>query len=1226
MVEAAPKHPPGNDNGSEAVTLQIKSSIDKTSEGFEKFRPTRFTESHQNENSLNSEEGETLLIETDSLDGLQDAKVHLGNLRSELSEWEASENGSSEAAKVVLEYMRVHISDIHDLIRYQNEALSLGADNKEIQERAERIADAINALSQNYENLATATEDDSGTALRELADSVNEIGPNEIANIVDNTFTKAGDEEPPNGLQSEVIILPDLSHETLTATRQASSAYIEGLASTLSPEQLTAPDISGLYQDLQILHEFNRTHIDTALAGEGMPEIVRLAVKQNMQQMAHIRHEISELIAGASKESDGGAGVSIKKLNNLEKSARRLVNEGLIRQKSDYSEHLPDQNKQLIEMLFLAREEVIPRIAALRQKLSKREAVEASEVAEVEVGLQRMQKAFDMLPSVNNVHSKEDYERPKNLSEAEIEELKHLSTKTDVLPWSLDTDLTQEKFLTIQDDYEKLQVLTESVQEGALRILTQGSYLSREKEVLNRTLGDILQIRRKIEAVLQTKENVNEAEEVEGPLQERSSERKNFVAYPISKDTTTRKTIHVNGVPMGSYPVEKNGVTVMSHKNPEELFPESETQKLNEEKPELNSERIEEYRDWLDTPETQQTPDALGTSSFGDVDNLANTTSPPQGEILPSETDSLYSKTREEWRESGQAHLEAHRSYRDALTEYYASLQEQSLGEKLWTRTKATFGFKPELPEAIAATRDDMFAKTETYNALAQKMVEQRARGGKEQASEKVLERYRSMLARTLLLNTFDEQLSTQKKATEDLAFVQSEFMKKHSKAIRFTGAAAIGGLTGGLFGAGAAVARTLTGAAVTGVTTGAVGEWQDKRVNRISDETAENRAIEISSIESMLKRGSLTKEELEESYRYLSEIYHKVDKATQVKIAAILATVIASSLLLGEVADAVLSPDSLGDSVTPNVEGNDSQASPTGEGDRIVVDAGTQPDAAPIGGAGAAKTLDATEYTAQRGDNLWDIMEGQTDAGKPAYLDHVAEADRQRLIALVAERVNQDDSLRAGLGFGETANDLQIGAEVDTEELNQMAEEIAKEKGMYIDNPVTPTADAAPEAGNTDAATSPDDVGVKAGGASEKVIMKSASVSTINEYARAYTGGYVKFEQDFEKLLVEKIQGPTPATSSLFSFIFGGAPNTTDAYKLFSPYTISDFNELSRVDEPVLTEALAQDGIDISDYRAWQAALGEWKAQGMTINPNDRFEDVAKAAFINSLNQPKAA
>jgi hypothetical protein len=270
---------------------------------------------------------------------------------------------------------------------------------------------------------------------------------------------------------------------------------------------------------------------------------------------------------------------------------------------------------------------------------------------------------------------------------------------------------------------------------------------------------------------------------------------------------------------------------------------------------------------------------------------------------------------------------------------------------------------------------------------------------------------------------------------------------------------------------------------------------------------------------------------------------------------------------------------------------------------------------------SGASEVVAAQEpkYTAESGDNLWNIMEGQTEAGNPAYLEHVSEADKQRIIALVVERVNEDAALRSELGFGETADNLQIGAEVDIERLNAIAEEIAKEEGLY--QAEVPTESAEPES----TSGTPEVVSATSPAAAETLFMNSVNQNSIIEYARGYEGGYVKFESDFNKIFIEGIQGPTPA-DSLFNRIFGGPPASADAFKIFGPYSIAEFNELARADEVDLSRALGEEQIDVEDYVAWRDALAQWQEDGLVVNSNSRFSEVAEAAFINSINQPKAA
>ncbi|MEK7462202.1 MAG: hypothetical protein AAB618_01375 [Patescibacteria group bacterium] len=742
------------------------------------------------------------------------------------------------------------------------------------------------------------------------------------------------------------------------------------------------------------------------------------------------------------------------------------------------------------------------------------------------------------------------------------------------------------------------------------------------------------------------------------------TQRGDVSLQPDSKRTTTPLPLKVTAYPL---PGGKHRV-MMSHQNPEELFPAAE-------KTTLTPERIEDYRAWVEP--TEETAD----NDAGDPTSLA--TPLRQGEVYPDEIvslddDPMYEKTRQSWLEAKELHETKHNEYHDAAKAYYASLAEQGFFNRNLTRLKASFGFKPELPPEIVVMREEMFMATANYSDCGRSVLLFRnevLKRNRHDVSDKILDRYNRLLARTLVLNTFNAQRELQTQAAEDLNFKSNkftEFFKKNKNAkhyARAAGAAAVVTMTGGLAGVVAGAAwwtRSAIGGTAAAVSTTYVGNKMDARVNKIGMLVQEDYEAEVTSIENYLRDNTLREEDLEHIYQTLSNLYSNVDVATQQRIMTILATAIGTGLLVGAAAGAVM--EGFGGDSTPERAGLGAEKSlsltpdEAGVTQNIEIDVrDTQPlvrpteahaPATPESAAGdspSAEELEAklneldkkvteaeqaagasdgnkseatledqkTSYEAERGDNLWDIMEGQTKAGKPTYLDHVAEGDKQKLIALLAERVNSDAALRTELGFGATADNLQVGAAVDVDKLNQLAEEIAKEKGLYVE--ATPEAVPTDETASAPIQSNPEaKIGVTS---PEKSV--TVSLEKINDYAQGYSGGYPRFEADFEKLFVEKIQGPVPG-NGLFSFIFGGTPNQADAFKLFGPYSVAEFNELAKADEVTLANELADDSIDIKDYTAWKEALLLWQKQGIVINPTDRFESVARTAFIASLETAK--
>ncbi len=667
----------------------------------------------------------------------------------------------------------------------------------------------------------------------------------------------------------------------------------------------------------------------------------------------------------------------------------------------------------------------------------------------------------------------------------------------------------------------------------------------------------------------------------------------------------------------------------------------------------------------LERPEEVPTNKVAIPEQIFDVVNLKDATvvlatSVLAGEKFATPTNRAYEKLRGEWLTAKVEHEAAHHMYEKTAAEYYRDIKEQSFTNKNWIRLKATFGFKPQLPVEIQNQRETMFDSTARYNELARQMLLERGTVGKsletleDKKREKVLARYHKMLARTTLLNTFNSQLEMQKKATDSLPFQTTEFMKHHGKKVRLIGAAAIGGITGGMVGGGLAIARVLAGGAAAGVTTKFVGEKMNSYVERVSDNVQAEYLGKVSAIESRLAGGTLSAKELQDIYDKLSVLYYQVDTATQTRIVALIGTALWTGLLVGGASGYAMEGlgigteqtlDDLDASISAEVSADKLSTEQPLVADDSLVDTKTEPlvpeavlppveeplvtretevvKASPLtSGVGAASesdasTTEATTYAAQKGDNLWDIMEGQTKAGTPAYLEHVAEVDKQKLIALVAERINENSALRAEIGFGDTADSLNMGAEVDMARLNQLAEEIARENNLYVEiTPEVPTVESVVATESSIAAAPVESVEIKS---AERLI--TVSPEKVNQYALDYPGNHPKFRADFENNFVNNIQGPVIG-GGLLSWLLGSGSETTNAYNTFDSYSIKDFKELATVDEDALTRALAEKNIALKDYHAWRDALATWEVAGLLINPNDRFSYVAETAFINSLDK----
>jgi hypothetical protein len=658
-------------------------------------------------------------------------------------------------------------------------------------------------------------------------------------------------------------------------------------------------------------------------------------------------------------------------------------------------------------------------------------------------------------------------------------------------------------------------------------------------------------------------------------------------------------------------------------------------------------------------PELAQRPEGIRTGYWGERPEIKT----PTEESIPVTVQSIEvappspvesrklsadeSFLRKDWLKSKKVHEDAHKTYQENLKSYYDSLQNASFGKKYWNKAKATLGIKPTLPPEVKQQREYMFVATATYNRLSRSMVSSRDLSGKEdilrklpeemsghevvernKRNEAILARYQRMLARTTLLNTFNAQLDLQKEATSNLALTQSEFMKKHSKKVGMAAATAIGGLTGGLAGGGLAAARVVLGGAAAGVATKFVGKGMDSYVEGAADKASEEYSVAVTAIEEMLAGGSIYAEDLEESYVYLSKIYDKVDRAMQLRIVAILGAVIGTGLLVGAGAGAVMEGLDIG--TTPSTLESEMESSVSG-----------MPSDAPI-----TTTLMQESYTAQHGDNFWDIMEGETEVGKMTVMEHVDATKQQHLTKLVENYLTEHDDVRSKVGLGSSVDLLHEGVAIDITKLNEVTELVAKENGLYLETPVSnisPDDAVSVEIGSTveapvisnEKSSLIMESSSAAGDSTPEISLNETTVHVAKEvvttqvvtpekvinFARAYNGGYQKFEASFQANFVEKIQGP--ATSGGLLSIFFGNGLTTDAFKTFDSYTISEFNKLSGVDRPTLETQFKLHNLDIKDYDAWKSAVEAWKKDSqITFTGSSRFSDVARMAYITSLEQ----
>ncbi len=613
------------------------------------------------------------------------------------------------------------------------------------------------------------------------------------------------------------------------------------------------------------------------------------------------------------------------------------------------------------------------------------------------------------------------------------------------------------------------------------------------------------------------------------------------------------------------------------------------------------------------------------------ADSLTNEpeATPLEEEAVGAPVNPAYEQAREAWREAKKAHDLSQEKSRQQTEEYY---------EKWWNKARSTVGFKPDLPSEINALIKEAASATALYHKASLELLAAQSLDASPETMKK-LERHGRMIAYSLALRNSNDLIEAQKQGLMMKDSAAFDFIKKHGKKLRIAGAATVGAATGGLFVGAWAAGRVLAGAAVTGAATGFVGKKLDARVEAKKTEYSEKYKEEVESIIATIqskqeKKEALSADELLDIQSKLSSLYAVVDKATKDRIRGVLATGFATSVLFGlgasELADAVAGVPELSANTDVPEEvpsAADASAHSAGVGESAAPGAvpATLPESVPPGASEAAPSV---PYIAEKGDNFWDIMEGQTDAGKPAYLDHVDASHKQEIIDLVRDRIEDDPAMLKELGFGENADQLQIGAEVDTERLNELAEEIAKEKGRHIE--------AAPDAADTPPApeTPPVDTDqpkvLDAEAAPEAAVVTNVSPDKINDFARSYPKGlyptgFQNFNHDFQTLWVDRVQGPPPASGGFLDMFFNKAPLSDSAYNEFDSFEIGDFKKLATVDASVLASRLADKNIDMADYLAWKDEIAKWEKEGLVIDPKDRFSDVAEAAFINSLEKTKA-
>lgn len=653
-----------------------------------------------------------------------------------------------------------------------------------------------------------------------------------------------------------------------------------------------------------------------------------------------------------------------------------------------------------------------------------------------------------------------------------------------------------------------------------------------------------------------------------------------------------------------------------------------------------------------------------GTAVAAAAENLPATMSETGKELATEGVKSPYEQLRAQWLEAKEYQEKMVEAYHLEVQEHYDGLREQSGWDKFKERFKATIGFKPQLPPELQAKRLEAFKITQRYNELSRLMIENREFGGKESAPvtpegnelataeqlkrQEVLTRYQRMYARASMVRMFEGELDMQEQAAEDLKIKAPAWIKKHPKTARFLGAASVGAVSAFVAGAGVAAGigqallRSATGGAAAGVAGGFIGKHFDKKIDAIKGEYGPR----IDEIGKKITAGGVNNEELNKMYDELSDIYQRADKEERKKIMAILASSIAIGGLVGygisELSDAFSGAPVAG------AEDAASQEVPVAGTPAENVAAASAEAAAQGSEFPASFEGLNTAYPAEAGDNYWDIMEGQTSAGEMPVMAMVSEGQEQALIDLTRDALEANDQLRADLGFGDTMDDLALGAEVDLQKLNEIAYQVAEENGMLeaadasaVDVEVAAevdtaegaeTAEAAVEeetqAEDTVAETSADATTTSpeaATGNPEAVITPEAVndndfvPSNVYEFVRDEFGGdYMRFEQSFQADFVNEIQD-TDARHG--GGIFGGGVPYMNMYHHFESFNMEQFGDILSLEPEQQAIYLEQHDLNPSDLEAWREVYNDWQEEG-AFAPTDRFEEVAKSEYIEQLRE----
>jgi hypothetical protein len=534
--------------------------------------------------------------------------------------------------------------------------------------------------------------------------------------------------------------------------------------------------------------------------------------------------------------------------------------------------------------------------------------------------------------------------------------------------------------------------------------------------------------------------------------------------------------------------------------------------------------------------------------------------------------------------------------------------------------------------------------------------VQERIKNGEVSEDEmrkmKVADRYFKLLSRSTIMNTFNSQLESQNNATENLAFTANEKLMKYRKPLMWLGVGTMGAVTGGLAAGGFAVARMAAGGvAAAGVTRLAMPILNGyvENIKRMSDEEFK---MTVDSIEQELRTETSSAQQKEEKFEQLLNILGRVDRAKQKRVWAVITLALGAGALAGAGAGQVMGavgfvPDVPTVDGVPAVSQADGMPGPAGEGlatdtlgegavednlndvlnetERFIAANQNSTDGAGLGEvAESVKPLGA--YTAQSGETMWDILEGQTNAEKLPFMADVDPDDLQKVLKAVETKLNADPALASEIGFNGDPNKLSIGAEVNLDKLNELAVQANAELGSSGTEGVAPVNEAAsvPEAPATEVQAevpvAESNIGVNEAGAPPATLEggPAAAMSTheiVTQYGNEFPGGPNAFEDSFRKDFVYPVEG-RPA-GGLFSFL-SPEPPSVGALDLMQGMDKQTLLTLQSLNGEALSAQLQTHGLSTEQFQAWKTYV-DYVVKNDTFAPNTTFGDALKINYINS-------